>query len=420
MADFCSDLILTRMNAATIHSMILSVDKLSSPNIKTAYGDAHGYNTLLASHHDNLEKCCLSYLLQLTCAIGFESTKRFADSDPKSFIPGSQWKSAELLLASLSISWIKKVLEYQTICIESEFARYATIKRIFEYREGGLPVKDEQECGSPVNESDNNPKGTDGKESTYISNILDSVLPSQKKRKRSYSVEEKNNNFGHDADKNLILKNSVNYIHMSFTDLVTCRNDQLISEDTYFKSFWKQAELLHGIGLPGMHIQPFRFSVRFLETGGLFDEAKPEKTFSSDPILCAGAQYRVILCKSDNQNTPENLEDCIVVEDVHNRSSKTNIKVLLQRTRSSSNNLNKDKFDISYKLYCFDRQAFTKGKIQDAAFFEPITVCNFDGSGVAKPLPNGVIHTDESQKKKVKNRSCDFWVSVLIHFNFKT
>jgi hypothetical protein len=420
LADFCSDLILTRMNAATINSMILSVDKLSSPNIKTAYGDAHGYNTLLASHHDNLEKCCLSYVLQLTCAIGFESTKRFADSDPKTFIPGSEWKSAELLLASLSISWIKKVLEYHTICIESELARYSTIKRIFEYREGGLPVKDEEESGRPQNESENNPKSNEDKDSnTYISNILDSVLPSQKKRKRSYSVDQ-NDDFGHDTAKSLILKNSVNYIHMSFTDLVTCRNDRLIPEDTYLKSFWKHAELINGIGFPGMQIQPFRFSVRFLETGGLFDEAKPEKTFSSDPISCAGAQYRVILCKSDNQNTPENLEDCIVVEDVNNRSTKTNIKVLLQRTRSSSNNLHKDKFDISYKIYCFDRQAFTKGKIQDAAFFEPITVCNFDGSGVAKPLPNGMIHIDESQKKKGKNRSCDFWVSVLIHFNFKT
>jgi hypothetical protein len=417
LADYCSDLILTRMNAATIHVMILSIDRLASQNIQTAYGDAHAYNSLLASHHDNLENCCLSYVLQLTCAIGFESTKTYADSEPKIFIPGSQWKSAELLLASLSTSWIKKVLEYHTISIESEFARYSTIKRIFEYKEGELPVKDEEENEHIVKESDDSQCGEDKESQNYISNILDSVLPSQKKRKRSYSVD-KNGEF--EADKCLILKNSVNYIHMSFSDLRTCRNDSLVPEETVLKSFWKQAELVNGIGVPRMHVQPFRFSVRFLETGGLFDESKPEKTFSSDPIQCAGAQYRVILCKSDNQSTPENLEDCIVVEDVQIRSSKMNIKVLLQRTRSSSNNLHKDKFEISYKLYCFDRHAFIKGKIQDAAFFEPITVCNFDGSGVAKPLPNGMIHMEESQKKKAKNPSCDFWVSVIIHFNLKT
>lgn len=421
LADFCSDLILTRMNAATIHAMVLSIDRLASRNIKTGYGDSHAYNSLLASHHDSLEKCCISYLLQLTCAIGFESTTKYVDSEPKSFIPGSQWKSAEILLASLSTSWIRKVLEYHTICIESEFARYCTIKRIFEYKEVGLPVKDEENNGNSTNESETVQTMEQSDSHTYINNILDSVLPSQKKRKRSNSMDD----FEQDDNKNLILKSSVNYIHMSFSDLTTCRNDQLIPEHTFLKSFWKQAELINGIGFPGIQIQEFRFSVRFWEIGGLLDDNKPEKTFSSDPISCAGAQYRVILCRSDNQSTPENLEDCIVIEDTNasrtsNPRAKLNIKALLQRTRSSSNNMHKEKFEISYKLYCFDRNAFIKGKIQDAAFFEPITVCNVDGSGVAKPLPTSMLQAEESQKKKGKNPCCDFWVSVLIHFNFKT
>ena len=424
LADFCSDIILTRMNAANIHSMILSVDRLASRNLPD--GDAPSYNTLLASHHDSLEKCCLSYLLQLTCAIGFESTIKYADTEPKSYVPGSQWKSAEILLASLSTTWIKKVLAYHTICIESEFARYSTIKRIFEYKEGGIPVKDEEKTDNEnlIEPAKSTQACENSDNNTYITNIMESVMPSQKKRKRSYSICD-NNDCGQDGSRMMILKSSINYVHMSFEDLSICRNDQLIPDETILKSFWKQSELINGVGYPGAQIQEFRFSARFLDTGNLLNDNKPEKTFSSDPISCAGAQYRVILCRSDNQSTPENLEDCIVIEnDKIPQSSRTGkskmiIKALLQRTRSASNNLHKDKYNISYKLYCFDRNAFIKGKIQDAAFFEPVTVCNFDGSGIAKPLPTSMIQPDESLKKKGKDLNCDFLVSVLIHFDFK-
>ena len=428
LADFCSDILLTRMSASTIHSMIMEIDRLATGHVITAYGPYggdHAYHTLLALHHDNLEKCCLSYLLQLTCAIGFESNTKYSESQQNQIVPWSQWKHADCLLASLSNSWIRKIIGYHTICIESEFARYSTIKKIYEYKEKSMIIKTEADL-EHMNQSE--PLQVDIEKSdkgSYLANILDSVLPTHKKRKRTDSFDLRANN-ELEYERSVLLKNNVHYIHLSFAELVSCRNDQIVNDDIILRSFWEQAEILHGVTTPGKRMPEFRFSVRFLDTGNLLDDNKPDKTFSSDPITCAGAQYRVILCRSNNQNTPENIEDCIVIEDERTQAnasrnsttkSKSVVKALLQRTRSSSSS-QKGNFDISYKLYCFDRNAFIKGNIQDAAFFEPFTVCNFDGSGVAKHLPSSMLQMDDSHKKKEK-LGCDFWVSVLIQFNFK-
>jgi hypothetical protein len=219
---------------------------------------------------------------------------------------------------------------------------------------------------------------------------------------------------------------------VTFSQLQQCKTDGIVSPITILKSYWDQAELIHGTLEESAGLIPnFRFAVRFAALGDLLienkhtssnDDKKKDKTICSEPVMCAGIQYRVLLCREDdkngaNVNSPAVADDedsevsIVALDSAASEPSSPAIRALLQRTRSpGASSVSLAKSAISYSIYAFDKASFMKGKRNDSSFFEPITVCDFSGGGYAKSIS---LPFSEDRKKQ---KECNLWMMVVIKF----
>lgn len=481
LADFCIDYILTGMNPDTISKFIDQLDRLcllDTHATKASLDQEHQYGGLIREHHKILEKSCLSYLYQLVSALGFESTLKdnagpMVNKRKDPVAPLYKWKSAEHFLATLPLGWIKKITDSDTLCLESEYARYISLKLIFEYRiqrfdeikqEDAESNKDpfEDVMDSPSEYASESGLPRDESYSGFLGSMLGNVLPSStKKRKRDTALREdilktqtleklstplkrpasrSASRVFYDYENGIKLElftSNIIYTHMTFHQLQVVKKDGIVPEEVLLMSLWDQTEFLHSLDPNSSKKVPrFRFAVRFTNLQDLFptttgdDKKSGDKSIFSEPIMCAGAQYRVILCREETKAIPERSAP-IQVEDDQTESAlsdaapkggKPVIKALLQRTRAASASTSTQaRIEIAYSVYAFDRSAFMKGRIQDTSFFDPLTVCGFDGGGQAKALPLSMVHPDESSSRKSKSKDLwashvDLWLMVIIQF----
>ncbi|KAJ3067543.1 hypothetical protein HDU98_009231 [Podochytrium sp. JEL0797] len=109
-----------------------------------------------------------------------------------------------------------------------------------------------------------------------------------------------------------MFETGITYTYMPFSHLERVKQDRIVSDAAVLNSFWLQAELINrfttpfqqagGEGLPA-GLGAFRFSVRFgdvwgwvMENVGALERGAGEKVVSvSEPIKCAGVDYRVLL-----------------------------------------------------------------------------------------------------------------------------
>ena len=459
LVEYCTKFILDGLKAESVYAILLQLDRLypnANTSLKSSFDTQHRYHELLCQSYETLEMSVLSFVYQLLSAIGFESCCYYKSNPNKATMESVfPWKSAEYFVSGMPLPWIKKIMSFDMLCLESEFARYNALKCIFAYRDEMNEMKLEQESIKTLKESYSDDSGElDAQEddekdlsdatkvsyAKYFEGMLESVLPTRKKRKlddlngdaivqnskvvqktefyvppnSAYRICEESKT--EESVKRELFQNTITYTYMSFQELLKCKQDDIVLESTILSSFWEQAEMIHSIDSK-KSISDFRFAVHFSSLSQLFaddHEKQLDKMVCSDPVYCAGTQYRVLLSREDAKNHKDEIRPVICLDDdVSQQSDPTEpcVRVLLQRTRSATN-VESNQSSLCYSIYGFDRSSFMKGQLQRQRFTEPWTVCNSNGSGYANPIPSSLF---QESKKRVK-QSIDLWMMFVIKF----
>ncbi|KAJ3326753.1 hypothetical protein HDU76_012675 [Blyttiomyces sp. JEL0837] len=285
-----------------------------------------------------------------------------------------------------------------------------------------------------------------------------------------------------------VFKNGITYTFMTFAQLEKVKMDKIVPDSSVMQSFWMQAELANRIGSPHQGtIAPrpsemgsqsimtsdmlasmgnFKFAVRFRNVRNFFKVhptrtwenvtmAEKDKMMPSDPVKCAGADFRLLLALAAEDSisaNPTNQGGNASQETTEsqktsnadasqksvagafplrtaslkqNGSKKTRLalKAHLQRLRSNnsggpstSKNLPKTP---SYSLYVFDIGKFkTDTSQQWKEYKNPVTTCDFEGVGHVRPFPfptpPPVNVTTEGEA--VEGCGDDIWVIAVMHF----
>ncbi|TPX34230.1 hypothetical protein SmJEL517_g03084 [Synchytrium microbalum] len=256
-----------------------------------------------------------------------------------------------------------------------------------------------------------------------------------------------------------LLQGGIIYTYMTFDQLQLVRRDCIVPEQELFQSLWLQTALTNQPGasshqLPSIRladstllgkrkIPPFRFSVVFRNVIKSFQEGALEGHWnvSSDPVQCAGIQYRVVLsmvelappAKADKdddvevvigsptklgrkseerQATPvaagattndmdvESLEREGQQQEGadHKEAGQSNeepvaapreLRVMLQRKSTSANKRKNDLAPIDYRIYVFDKTNFEVKRDWWRKFHQAVTVCDKEGYGHTSRLSVG-------------------------------
>jgi hypothetical protein len=234
-----------------------------------------------------------------------------------------------------------------------------------------------------------------------------------------------------------IFQNSIIYTYMTFAQLERVKSDRIVPESSVMQSFWMQAELTSRFSSPNPSgkqpalpsLKPFRFAARFRNVRSFFRLDGPEagsnssrRMMVSDPVKCAGVDYRVLLGLSDDEaalpafnsssdalgnitsstsssttaiSSSSSSQHTVNAGNIPVESSKKKLvlKAHLQRNRtqgpqgsnSSSNSMASTV--VSYSIYMFDISAFAAGGDRWKQFHKPLTACDFDGNGFVKGFP---------------------------------
>ncbi|KAH6560230.1 hypothetical protein BASA62_000199 [Batrachochytrium salamandrivorans] len=278
-----------------------------------------------------------------------------------------------------------------------------------------------------------------------------------------------------------ILEKSIIYTYMTFPQLEVIKGDGVVPSSIVLESHWLQAELSNPVvgirsrihstnsshsnshlgssaplptalrpSKPAEKTLPkFRFGVRFdnvreqlaahrhLMTGTDTDSDEPPLTIYSQSVICAGTQYRLVLCyepgnglelsnrSDDNLNSTSssirsqsavpsalggNMASSSVNDSIH--SSAPGFKALLQRSRTSAGAISTSQQSISYRVYAFDH--LKPVQFNDMHVFEPVTQCDFSGSGHARSL--NIDHWDEHTLEQMSENHDSIWLIAVVEF----
>ncbi|KAJ3219028.1 hypothetical protein HDU67_003018 [Dinochytrium kinnereticum] len=198
----------------------------------------------------------------------------------------------------------------------------------------------------------------------------------------------------------LLFETGMRYTYMSFSDLEKVKVDRIVPDSSVLQSFWMQAEMMNAgystqsyrPSSPPASIEtdfgkPFRFSARFHHVNKFFaqtEEITGEKTIISEPTKCAGVDYRVLLCCSEEDAEPDPLRN----GPAGTNSKKQMLKAHLQRSRpQTAHSASAANPFVSYNIYVFDVTSFRVEKDRWKSFWKPLTACTFEGEGHIKPFP---------------------------------
>lgn len=208
------------------------------------------------------------------------------------------------------------------------------------------------------------------------------------------------------------------YTFMTFSQLEAVKRDAIVPGPIVLQSYWQQQELANPIQIsdkmsklkksvaaldmaevilvengsivdpaglatigisteivPVMETPPFRFAAKFTGiTETLISTSSGTSTTPisvySDPVMCAGVQYRLLLTISEQDGAGMA------------RESKT-AKALLQRSKGTNMP------DMTYSIYLIDYR-FSMDADSLAAMQKPVTKCDSGGNGYAKDILAGV------------------------------
>ncbi|KAI9351139.1 hypothetical protein DFJ73DRAFT_831726 [Zopfochytrium polystomum] len=532
LATYCSDFILRTSSAPTIMGYAEAVDVLRPPprTVQSPYGGDHAYFALLRTHHTNLQSGILSYLCQ---TVNLALSLEFKDGASK----------VNDLFATMPVSWLRRVMECNALCIANEFERYELLKRVTLYRRqalrsrqsmdgkqashsnsvgetsnpsvlsasspssfasklfgmlgGGGPSKrsrcdddqDEARCaaftpdGRPLSTASHSRKADAGAAQTERSGLDSSPLsirtsPTHSGRESRpglcnlygelqgalSGVEEQE-----DAVIFAVFQTGIIYTYMTFAQLELVKSDRIVPDSSILHSFWTQAELASRMGSPvnntrkennpassgsaGHTTKPFRFAARFRHVYEYFTNANGGgavgKAMISDPVKCAGVDYRVLLGACQEVDTSMSRSAASVatapaggglltpavsahpsrsgsVEDLRQSSSSSSatstvadsqkglvLKAHLQRTRSTGGYAG----PITYNIYVFDAARFSECSVSGSEswkqFHKPLTACDFDGNGYVKTFPMPLKGNDPEA-----GDSGGVWLIVNIHLPY--
>ncbi|RKO92420.1 hypothetical protein BDK51DRAFT_30938 [Blyttiomyces helicus] len=266
-----------------------------------------------------------------------------------------------------------------------------------------------------------------------------------------------------------LLRATVVYNYMSFHQLEAVKRDRIVPTSIVLHSFWMQAELADrraGMGARGggpnliaaaayspepgfgpVDLPPFRFAARFrgvrahFAHGGkgkaraaasastsAWGDHSPAADMLSDPVVCAGVQYRVLLSPEEPASpSPQSNEAAVAAAATASVTDPAPgppmLRALLQRTHatppsaigatssSATSRARRSPFgggeDIAYAMHAFDPHAFTRegSSLTWETFHRPVTACSFQGCGHVRPFP---IPDEDGQD--------DMWIIVTIKF----
>ncbi|KAI8912567.1 hypothetical protein EDD86DRAFT_245458 [Gorgonomyces haynaldii] len=321
LQSFCTHFILEQLSSRrNIISFASQIDLMKPLPGCGPYGEEHRFRKNLKHVHQLLDNACLS-ALTYSLSKYYVNDQYFEDKlDSCSDLDEFKYATPEQFLGQLPLSWIRRMIGSNSLCVPSEFERYQLVKATRDIKTGQKQDKAKE------------PKG-------YISTMF------QVLRKRSYDDLEEE---PEDTTWDDIFESSVIYTFMNFKQLEQIKQEGIVEESRVLSSHWLQTELKNGES-PDC-LPPIRFSCKF---ENIFDQFKGSSVLPSESVVCAGTQYRLLLKKEDSV-----------------------LKALLQRSKGT------DPYQISYEIYCVDhRQSLTLEHLTN--LLVPVTVCHQDGTGYA-------------------------------------
>jgi hypothetical protein len=353
LAYFCYDFILTKLQK--LEDIILYCSQLQKGNITEKY-------------YSRLNQAILGTLLYCSSICSNKQVDEMTIEE----CPVHPDTPLSLFLAQLPLVWIEKVMKSDLLCVACEFDRYSLVKQILRLRQS-RPVQVILEHSESESESESEKELENVKESVVsgvakkVYSLFDGLIPRPKKRKLEDSDDETvaspvieriikplPNRPTLPQTISSIYEFGIIYTYMTFPQLGVVKKDEIVPLHLALESYWLQAEL--GTNDHGKELPPFRFAYCFTNVTKYFEQ--DQSVMTSDPVMCAGVQYRLLLCKENNE-----------------------IKALLQKSKGKGPL-------VSYSIYAFDHRCELE-KHQVVRFTQPVTTVK-NGQGFANPLTNSI------------------------------
>ncbi|KNC97252.1 uncharacterized protein SPPG_07639 [Spizellomyces punctatus DAOM BR117] len=122
LKSYCVNTILTTLSTDTIVTYATQLERLRPHGVLSSpYGHKHAYGRLFAECHRKLSEAVLGFLCGV---VNVGLAKEIPDSEK------GHAMSAEQVLTRLPLCWVRRVLESDLLCVQSEFERYELVKRV--------------------------------------------------------------------------------------------------------------------------------------------------------------------------------------------------------------------------------------------------------------------------------------------------
>jgi hypothetical protein len=371
LAYFCYSFILDKLTKLESIHVFCSQLQQASPNISQKF-------------KDKLHQAVLGTLLYCCSLCSTEDHDHMEDTI---YPPGPKTPLC-LFLAPLPLVWIEKIMKSDQLTIPCEFERYQLVKSILRLRQT-RPVQvtvdseSEEEEEEKVEIKQTVVSGVAKK----MYSLFDTWIPKAKKRKLEESDDE---TVSSPVAEQRIIKplpnrptlpqtisniyeSGIIYTYMTFPQLGIVKKDEIVPLHLALESYWLQAEL--GTNEVGKNLPPFRFGYCFEKVSEFFKE--PSNTLmTSDSVVCAGIQYRLLLSRE---------------------TEKDEIKALLQKSKGKGPS-------VAYSIYAFDSRTILD-KHQVIHLVKPVTTVK-NGEGFANPLPAVTFKTETDR----------IWLTCCVHF----
>ena len=446
-ADHQVDQIIQMIGSKTVAKLISILDKTLTSDMKEKLaeidddeavpfcGDSNifGYR-MLKKCHGHIKQKCLMFLCQMVAQPTFDC----------------------MSFASLPMAWFQEIISSEKLVISSEYARYGLLKRILDLRDdcdASSSIKVELENGGSflgnLSDAISGVIGRKGKRKTDFSerelegggdDAENDTSRSMKRSKSNNSISSPKLRKSHSqggfltpatlvpsaslsADAARVFEKAAICTYMTFPQLDTIKKDGLISPNIILQSFWMQQELTHRCTSSSTEVisvnhgghgpfPPFRFGARFRNVRrNLVGSMK--QGMHSDPVICAGVQYRAMLQLSDDGESKTKMLPSL------------SLKALLQRTKNGNSPV--ASFKISYDIYKFDSTMMDGHEWMK--YGDSVTRCNENGDGYARifHIPKNLsareieetesISSDGIGKEQVdESQEDDLWLIVNINF----
>jgi hypothetical protein len=372
LAYFCYTFILDKLTKLESIHVFCSQLQQGGPNISQKY-------------KEKLHQAVLGTLLYCCSLCSMDEPDRMED---RVYPPGPMTPMC-LFLAQLPLVWIERIVKSDLLTIPCEFERYQLVKSILRLRQS-RPVQVTVESSSEEEEEE---EKVEAKQTVVsgvakkVYSLLDNWIPKAKKRKLEESDDE---TVSSPVSEQRIIKplpnrptlpqtissmyeSGIVYTYMTFPQLGIVKKDEIVPLHLALESYWLQAEL--GTNEAGKNLPPFRFGCCFEKVSAFFKD--PGNTLmTSDSVVCAGIQYRLLLAKDND---------------------KDEIKALLQKSKGKGPS-------VAYSIYAFDSRT-NLDKHQVIHLVKPITTVK-NGEGFANPLPSVAFKTETDR----------IWLTCCVHF----